>query len=99
MTLAFTAVTSKNDVTLCKLDVNIKNQMGVAGSVYFIKIEYKFLKEKVLLNSKFYFENQMWLIKRYARKSIYHGCIVWIEKSVTQDHCSASLGKPRDADQ
>ena len=23
----------------------------------------------------------------------------WIEKSVTRDHCSASLGKPRDADQ
>ena len=41
------------------------------------------LKGKVLLNSKFSFENQMWLIKRYARKSIYHGCIVWIEKSVT----------------
>ena len=38
-------------------------------------------------------------IKRYARKSIYHGCMVWIEKSVTRDHCSASLGKPRDADQ
>ena len=25
--------------------------------------------------------------------------MVWIEKSVTRDHCSASLGKPRDADQ
>ena len=34
-----------------------------------------------------------------ARKSIYHGCMVWIEKSVIRDHCSASLGKPRDADQ
>ena len=31
--------------------------------------------------------------------SIFHGCMVWIEKSVTRDHCSASLGKPRDADQ
>ena len=38
-------------------------------------------------------------IKMYARKSIYHGCAVWIEKSVTRDHCSATLGKPRDADQ
>ena len=57
------------------------------------------LKEKVLFYSKFYFENQIWLIKRYARKSIYHGCMVWIEKSVTRDHCSASRGKPRDADQ
>ena len=36
----------------------------------------------------------MWLIKRYARKSIYHGCIVWIENSVTRDHCSASLVMP-----
>ena len=25
--------------------------------------------------------------------------MLWIEKSVTRDHCSASLGKPRDADQ
>ena len=58
-----------------------------------------FLKEKVLCYGKFYFENQMWLIIRYARKSIYHGSMVWIEKSVTWDHCSASLGKPRDADQ
>ena len=24
--------------------------------------------------------------------SIFHGCLVWIEKSVTRDHCSASLG-------
>ena len=35
----------------------------------------------------------------YARKSIYHGRMAWIEKSVTPDHCLASLGKPRDADQ
>ena len=32
-------------------------------------------------------------------KSINHGCLVWIEKSVARDHCSVSLGKPRDADQ
>ena len=88
----FTAVTSENDVTLCKLDVNVKNRTAVGGSV-------DFFKEKVLFHSKFYFENQMWLIKRYARKSIYHGCMVWIKKFVTRDHCSASLGKPRDADQ
>ena len=37
VTLVFTAVTSKNDVTLCKLDVKVKNQMAVAGSVDFIK--------------------------------------------------------------
>ena len=57
------------------------------------------LKEKVMLYSKFYLENQMWSIKWYARKGIYHGYVVWIEKSVTRDHCSVSLGKPRDTDQ
>ena len=39
----------------------------------------------------------MWLIKRYARKSIYHVCMVWIEKSVTRvtvRHHSASLVMP-----
>ena len=99
MTLVFIPVTSKIDVTLCKLDVNVKNRTAVAGSVYFFKLEYKLFKGKVLLNSKFYFENQMWLIKRYARKSIFHGCMVLIKQSVTRDHCSASRGKPRDADQ
>ena len=96
---AFTAITSENDVTLCKLDVNVKNRTAVAGSGLLWNLSRNPLKEKVLFHSKFYFENQMWWIKRYARKSIYHGCMVWIEKSVTQDHCSASLGKPRDADQ
>ena len=93
VTLDFTTVTSKNDVTLCKLDVNVK----VASTP--LKLNRNPFKEKVLFHSKFYFENQMWSIKRYARKSIFHGCMVWIEKSVTRDHCSASLGKPRDADQ
>ena len=31
--------------------------------------------------------------------SIFHGCMVWIEKSVTRDHCSASRGLPSDAEQ
>ena len=39
VTLVFTAVTSENDVTLCKLDVNIKNRMAVAGSVDFFQFE------------------------------------------------------------
>ena len=30
---------SKNDVTLCKLDVNVKNRMAIAGSVDFFKLE------------------------------------------------------------
>ena len=31
--------------------------------------------------------------------SIFHRCMVWIEKFVIRDHYLASLGKPRDADQ
>ena len=34
-----------------------------------------------------------------ARKRIHTGCLVQTESSVTQDNCSASLGKPRDAEQ
>ena len=37
VTLGFTAVTSENDVTLCKLDVNVKNRTAVAGSVDFFE--------------------------------------------------------------
>ena len=29
-------------------------------------------------------------VKRYARKRIYHGCLVGTEKSVLRDHCLAS---------
>ena len=36
----------KNDVTLCKFDVNVKNQMAVAGSIGFFILEYKLFKEK-----------------------------------------------------
>ena len=57
------------------------------------------LKEKVLFHTSSSLKIKYGKSKRYARKSIYHGCMVWIEKSVTRDHCSASLGKPRDADQ
>ena len=37
--LVFTAVTSKNDVTLCKLDVNVKNRTPVTGTVSLFKLE------------------------------------------------------------
>ena len=37
--LSFTAVSSENDVTLCKLDVNVKNRTVVAGRIDFIKHE------------------------------------------------------------
>ena len=37
--------------------------------------------------------------EEYATKIIHNGCLVQIESPVTQDNCSASLGKPRDAEQ
>ena len=39
VTLVFTTATSKNDVTFCKLDVNVKNRTAVAGSVDFFKLK------------------------------------------------------------
>ena len=39
-------MTSEHDVTLCKLDVNVKNGTAVAGSVGFFKLEEKFFKGK-----------------------------------------------------
>ena len=35
----FTADYVKNDVTVCKLDVNVKNRTAVGGSVGFFKFE------------------------------------------------------------
>ena len=37
--------------------------------------------------------------EEYARKRIHNDCLVQIESPVTQNNCSASLGKPRDAEQ
>ena len=37
--------------------------------------------------------------EEYARKRTCNGRSVRIENSVTRDNCSASLGKPRDAEQ
>ena len=37
--------------------------------------------------------------EEYARKRTHNGCSVQIESPVTQDNCSASLDKPRDAEQ
>ena len=48
MTLVFTAVTSKHDVTLCKFDVNVKNRTAFTDSIDFFELE------KVLLYSKFF---------------------------------------------
>ena len=35
----------------------------------------------------------------YARKRIYNGYSVWIEKFVTRNNSWASIGKPHDAEQ
>ena len=37
--------------------------------------------------------NQTMEITRYARKKIYHGSLVRVEKSFSRDHCLASLGE------
>ena len=37
--------------------------------------------------------------EEYARKRTHNGCLVQTESPVTQYNCSASLGKPRDAEQ
>ena len=36
--------------------------------------------------------------EKYARKRTHNGCLVQIESPVTQDNYSASLEKPRDAE-
>ena len=53
--VGFTAVTSRNDVTLCKLDINEMNRTVVAGSVDFFKLESKLFNGKRLFYSKFFF--------------------------------------------
>ena len=42
---------SKNDVTLCKLDVNIKNRTAIAGSVDLFKFEKKLFNGKIFIAS------------------------------------------------
>ena len=37
--------------------------------------------------------------EEYAGKRIHNGCLMQIESPVTQDNCSASLGRPRYAEQ
>ena len=44
--------------------------------------------------NKFLRENKTWCPKEIH----HHGCKIRIEKFITRDHCSASLGKPRDAE-
>ena len=36
--------------------------------------------------------------EEYARKRTHNSCLVQIESPVTQESCSASVGKPRDAE-
>ena len=63
MTLVFTADYVKNGVSICKLDVDVKNRPAVAGSVGFFKLEQERFNEKKVLHllySGFLFENQIW---------------------------------------
>ena len=60
MTLVFTADDLKNDVTLCKLDVNVKTERQSLVASASLNLSRNSLKKKVLLNSKLYFEKQTW---------------------------------------
>ena len=52
------------------------------------------------IDKRIQIQAQMQLSKEeYARERIHNGCLVQIESPVTQDKCSASLGKPRDGEQ
>ena len=53
VTLVFTANNVKNDVILCKIDVNVKNRMPVAGSVGFFKLSRNSSKEKCYFITSF----------------------------------------------
>ena len=46
VTMVFTAVTSENDVTLCKLNIDVKNRTVVACSIDFVKLEQKLFNRK-----------------------------------------------------
>ena len=52
-------ITSKNDVSLCKLDVNAKNRTAIAGTSASLILSRNSLKEKTLLYSKCYFKHPM----------------------------------------
>ena len=61
MTLVFTAddvMKTENDVSLFKLDIDVKTLRRSLVASAFFKLEKKLFKGKVLLCSKFYFENQ-----------------------------------------
>ena len=52
------------------------------------------------IDKRIYIQARMQLSKEeYARKRTHNGCLIQIESPVTQDNCSASLGKPRGAEQ
>ena len=52
------------------------------------------------IDKRIHIQAKMQLSKEeYASRRTHNGCLVQIESPVTQDNCSASLGKPRDAEQ
>ena len=52
------------------------------------------------IDKRIHIQAKMQLSKgEYARNRTHNGCLVQIKSPVTQDNCSASLCKPRDAEQ
>ena len=49
VTLVFTGDDVKNDVSVCKLDVNVKNRTAVAASVGFFKLKKKLFKGQCVI--------------------------------------------------
>ena len=49
--LVFTAITSKHDISLCKLDVSVKNRTAVAGNDHFLKGKSVTLRQALLVKS------------------------------------------------
>ena len=60
VTLVFTAVTSENDVTLCKLNVDLRTERRSLVASTSLNLSRNSLTEKVLLYCKFFFENHIW---------------------------------------
>ena len=64
-----------NDVSLCKLDVNVKSRSPVAGSVGLFKLETLQRKSRYFIAS-FTLKIKSGKSKGMQEKSVYHGCMV-----------------------
>ena len=90
----FKAVTSENDVTLCKLDVNAKNRTAVAGSVDFIKLEQKLFNGK----SVTLYQVLLWksnVVNQTVCKKIYLSWVYGVDRKIC--HSGSLFGITRQA--